>query len=180
MPYGERMLFLIGAGVMLIGAGWFFLVRWPSIEEAVTTPAPVSAEDVAAPVEDALPGLIEESSAEPEPAPPTEEPVPVEGSLDTIQEEVVSVPETAVPEVAPFPEPVTQEQEPLAPETEEIIVEEERRSEAVVEYPLPAESIRPAESERDAPIQMVITRDRPISETDESAETPQEDGSVGE
>lgn len=180
MPYGERMLFLIGAGVMLIGAGWFFLVRWPSIEEAATTPALVRAGDVAAPVEDALPGLVDQSLAEPDPAPPTEEPVSIEGSLDTIQEQVVSVPESAATEDAPHPEPVAQEQKPLAPEVEAVVVEEERRSEAVVEYPLPAESIRPAESERDAPIQMVITRDRPISESDESAEIPQEDGSVSE
>lgn len=180
MPYGERMLFLIGAGVMLIGAGWFLLVRWPSIEQAASTPAAVSVEDASTAVEDTVPGLAEETPAEPEVTPRTDEPVPGEGSLNTIQNEAPSVPENVVPEEEALPEPVELEEEVTATGGEVEVFEDERHSEAVVEYPLPAESIRPAESERDAPIQMVITRDRPVSSADETVAAPQADTAVSE
>ncbi len=168
MPYGERMLFLIGAGVMLIGAGWFLLVRWPAIYEASTVPSAVSVESPSPEPELIPPEIVQEAPSDLEPLPTENETPPVEGSVDVIQDVAPPVPdiEPIVPPQLPEPEAVVQE--PLVEEPEVTLGDEREQTESLVEYPLPPESIRPVASERDAPIQMVITRDRPLPVAEES------------
>ncbi|MFM1918618.1 MAG: hypothetical protein RLZZ303_252 [Candidatus Hydrogenedentota bacterium] len=172
MPYGERMLFLLGVGIALVGIGWFCLTR---IELAPATGAPPEAPADTLPVEqdaqDTEPADAQGESVAGEPA---ETSSALEGEAPALPElpPVAESSEAATPdpvESAPVVEEAATEEAPVPPETG---TPDESTTTA---YPLPDLNLPKPADGRDAPIQMILVdKTEEVVASEQGEEVPQE------
>lgn len=172
MPYGERMLFLLGVGIALVGIGWFCLTRieWaPS--EAAPSQAPAATPHVEQnadqPEQEDAPGQGIEGE-------PAEESIPMEGEVPAPPE----LPPVAESSEAPTPDPVES-----APAVEEGVTQETPAptepaatgDSTTTAYPLPEMNLPQPADGRDAPIQMILVdKAEEAVASEQGEEMPQE------
>ena len=172
MPYGERMLFLLGVGIALVGIGWFCLTR---IEWAPAAGAPPEAPADTLPVEQ---GTQETGpDAEPGqdlPGDPVEASGALEGEAPALPElrPVVESSEAATPdpvESAPVVEEAATQEAPALPETST------SDDSTTTAYPLPDLNLPKPADGRDAPIQMILVdKAEEAVASEQGEEMPQE------